>query len=96
MPILVTWRTAETRRFLGYLKLLNWVCREKRRLTVRVDIALGSSATTNDDFRPSRRVRTVPGGEQTFTFEDGSDEPLEPLSKVFITFLLFKKYSVTG
>ncbi|KAF8527048.1 hypothetical protein JB92DRAFT_2868614 [Gautieria morchelliformis] len=38
-------------------------------------------ASANDDFKPSRRVRTVPGGAQTFTLGDGSDEPFEIPSK---------------
>lgn len=43
---------------------------------------LGTTALTHDDFKPSRRVRSVPGGAQTFTLGDGSDEPLESIESI--------------
>ncbi|KAF8580696.1 hypothetical protein K439DRAFT_288482 [Ramaria rubella] len=35
----------------------------------------GSATASNYDFKPSRRVRSVPGGAQTFSFGDEDDEP---------------------
>lgn len=50
-------------------------------LPVETKAPVPAQANTND-FKPSRRVRTVPGGAQTFSFEADEDEVEVPTKKV--------------
>lgn len=85
------WRTTKRMWFPVYLNLLKQVRRELRPYDYDLVLIPGTAPTTNNDFKPSRRVRTVPGGPQSFTLGDGSDEPFEIPSKVLTYRFLCKQ-----